>query len=185
MSVWVTLLLEKIAPLCPTLARKLRLVCKRFAENLPAQTPLYSRIREIYESPFSWIKDRDVDPEYGIKLYSCLGGFVTEDPLADDFLPLIVPEIYAEMVMRCYFYPNNSFICTWDKSMRFVDGPITFSSKAKESSCQLGCECCLGGPDLLWAWTIRIDPIYRVFYIRVESLKDVPEGDRPQKKCKH
>ena len=54
MSVWVDLLLYKIVPLCPTLARKLRLVCKRFAENLPTRTRAYLERREIYESPLNW-----------------------------------------------------------------------------------------------------------------------------------
>lgn len=176
------LILYKIAPLCPTLARKLRLVCKRFAENLPARTPFYSRIRNIYESPYSWIKIREVDIEHGIKFYSQIDGFTTEDPLTAYFLPLIVPEIYTEKVTRYSFYPGSGFIGTWDKSMPFVDGPIPFSSKAKESSCQLGCECCLGGPDLGWAWTIHINPVDGVFSIRATSLKDVHGRVRLQKR---
>lgn len=39
----------KIAPLCPTLARKLRLVCKTLAEEIPTKTKSYIEKLGIYE----------------------------------------------------------------------------------------------------------------------------------------
>lgn len=56
MRVWEDLLLHKIAPLCPRLALKLRLVCKHLALHIGTPKIQYIKHRECYETPTRWFE---------------------------------------------------------------------------------------------------------------------------------
>ena len=196
MNVWVALLLYKIAPLCPTLARNLRLVCRRLAKELPSKTRAYLERLEIYTSPLIW-------PQlFGSKtLYNkdSLGAVFSSDVFVPPFFQLVCPHILHENRMFCTLdiqFNNDPLItCTWNLMIPIEEGPLPLFNKSSSNECHLGCKhnTCFTGPPLSWAWTITIDTTRRLLYITKQSLpqnykkpllKDNAYNHHPRKKCK-
>lgn len=197
MSSYIDVLLYKIAPLCPTLARKLRLVCKRFAQELATTTPTYRERCAIYRAPLQW-------PEHVLLNYFPLYGkdqrniFCTNEVDIISFLRLVFPHILHEENTRVSPIGISSngpvFECYWYYGMPIEEGPTLFCNRCDTKECQLECSynTCFAGPRLGWAWSIRIDTVRMLFFISkvpipsnyVKPLPTPNPYNRSTKKCK-
>jgi hypothetical protein len=186
----VDLLLYKIAPLCPTLARKLRLVCKRLAKELPTQTREYLIRKEIYTSPLSWRKLFYYQHRFPT-MYSRRNQDILcmSDVLVRPFFELVIPHILHENNIQVIL-SGNLLSLDWSPMMPFTEGPLLL----KHTACKLGCLAgtCFDGSPLDWAWTIHIDYVRMNMFITKsfiprDYVKPIPKEspyNRQFKKCK-
>lgn len=170
MSSYIDVLLYKIAPLCPTLARKLRLVCRRFAQELATTTPTYRERCAIYRAPLQW-PERVLLNYFPLYFRSNQNIFCAKDVDVISFLQLTFPHILHENYARVYPIGISSngpvFECNWHHGTPIEEGPTLFCNRCDTKECQLECSynTCFSGPRLGWAWSIRIDTVRMLFFI--------------------
>lgn len=185
----VDLLLYKIAPLCPTLARTLRLVCKRLAKEIRTQTREYLIRKEIYTSPLSWGQLFSSQPRFPT-MYSRRNQniFCMSDILVRPFFELVIPHILHENNIHVTL-SRNLLSLDWNHGMPFIEGPLPL----KHTACKLGCQAgtCFDGSPLDWTWNIHIEYVRMIMfvtrsYIPKDYVNPIPKESPYQKfkKCK-
>lgn len=177
-NIWVTLLLEKMGPLCPTLARKLRGVCKRLRNAFPAQTRAYLKRREIYESPLGWAQI--FGPQYQSIYYKDSTEIkCRSDVFVIPFLKLVLPQVLNVSRIQCFFdaerHKDTIIAFKWGYTdIPLKQGPILLSNQSTDEECHLNCEegTCCTGPLLKWAWSADISTSTSVVVIEIKMLHD-------------
>jgi hypothetical protein len=182
-SLWTNLLLYKMAPLCPQLARKLRQVCKTLASKIPPFSEEYRLARRAYEAPLHWYPAfipqswvtvmSSVDDPVSYDVVRCVDGI---DNISQEqrhaifsFIHFVIPE-------------TKTLLSPWGCTISF-DHPITMQidltgrerlkfgarSFCNPWKCRLGCEEdeCFGG--LSWDWILGFDSLRQIYYFRTEE----------------
>ena len=151
---WPNLLLHKVAPLCPMLALKLRLVCRHLYAYIEKPKAQYLKLREIYMSPLSAIN-------VGLIIFA---GAITSDNGGPG-------NTTTSRKMQKFFYtflPNLSYPThPWIYELEYVNHTIQigFPLKMLQANCgpiilpHPSQKCCLGCMYLLchrvnWCWKI-------------------------------
>lgn len=180
-SLWTNLLLYKMAPLCPQLARKLRRVCKTLASSIPPFSEEYKLARRAYEAPLYWnpkfMPDNCVviPCNYGLVSDQIVRCFSDDDKDSPEeqyqpifsFIHFVIPELKASLSpwgCTILFDPPITMTIDLTGRERLKLGARPFCNPWK---CRLGCEECFG--NLSWSWILGYDSLQKIYYLRTEE----------------